>query len=125
MGSPHACPAMLGSARKRVRVGSPDFIPGPIGMALMRRLIEGGRTIVVTTNSRGATDAPLACAGCERYRADMLRIGVVICEIDLAPVRRSPQPLGCAAFLTWPARQLASNFMGLMSPSVECNRWWL
>ncbi|RYY65081.1 MAG: phospholipase D family protein, partial [Comamonadaceae bacterium] len=59
----------------------PYFIPGPIGMAMMRKQIGDGVNVTVVTNSLGSTDEPLAYAGYERYRADMLKIGVTIYEI--------------------------------------------
>ncbi len=72
---------VIGSAREEVKIGSPYFIPGPIGMAMMRKQIKDGVKVTVVTNSLGATDEPLAYAGYERYRADMLKIGVTIYEI--------------------------------------------
>jgi hypothetical protein len=45
----------------------------------------------VVTNSLGATDEPLAYAGYERYRADMLKIGVNIFEIAPVLTGRSGQ----------------------------------
>ena len=50
-------------------------------MAQMKKNIASGARITVITNSLGATDEPLAYAGYERYRADMLKIGVNIFEI--------------------------------------------
>jgi putative cardiolipin synthase len=72
---------VINSARREVKIGSPYFIPGAHGMAMMKKAIEGGGRITVVTNSLGATDEPLAYAGYERYRADMLKIGVTIYEI--------------------------------------------
>lgn len=60
---------------------SPYFIPGARGLEMMRMAIEHGVRVAVVTNSLGATDEPLAYAGYERYRADMLKIGVQISEI--------------------------------------------
>lgn len=72
---------VINSARREVKIGSPYFIPGARGMAMMKQAIERGGRITVVTNSLGATDEPLAYAGYERYRADMLKIGVTIYEI--------------------------------------------
>ncbi|REM39360.1 phospholipase D family protein, partial [Mycobacterium tuberculosis] len=72
---------VINSARREVKIGSPYFIPGTRGMAMMKAAIERGGRITVVTNSLGATDEPLAYAGYERYRADMLKIGVTIYEI--------------------------------------------
>lgn len=72
---------VMASAKTEVKVASPYFIPGPIGMAMMKKQIEDGVKVIVVTNSLGATDEPLAYAGYERYRANMLKIGVIIYEI--------------------------------------------
>ena len=73
--------SVINSAKREVKIGSPYFIPGAHGMAMMKKAIEQGGRITVVTNSLGATDEPLAYAGYERYRADMLKIGVTIYEI--------------------------------------------
>jgi putative cardiolipin synthase len=73
--------SVINSAKRDVKIGSPYFIPGAHGMAMMKKAIEQGGRITVVTNSLGATDEPLAYAGYERYRADMLKIGVTIYEI--------------------------------------------
>ncbi|MDR6889492.1 MULTISPECIES: phospholipase D family protein [Variovorax] len=72
---------VINSATHEVKIASPYFIPGPRGMAMMKAAIARGGQITVVTNSLGATDEPLAYAGYERYRADMLKIGVNIYEI--------------------------------------------
>ncbi|WP_447771291.1 phospholipase D family protein [Variovorax boronicumulans] len=72
---------VIQAAKHEVKIGSPYFIPGARGMAMMKTAIERGGRITVITNSLGATDEPLAYAGYERYRADMLKIGVTIYEI--------------------------------------------
>ncbi len=71
----------IGTATRKVVIASPYFIPGPIGMAMMREQVEEGVAVTVVTNSLGSTDEPLAYAGYERYRADMLKAGVTIYEI--------------------------------------------
>jgi len=72
---------VINSASHEVKIASPYFIPGTRGMAMMKAAIARGGRITVVTNSLGATDEPLAYAGYERYRADMLKIGVSIYEI--------------------------------------------
>lgn len=72
---------VINSAHSDVQISSPYFIPGPQGLAMMKNAIARGGRISVITNSLGATDEPLAYAGYERYRADMLKIGVDIYEI--------------------------------------------
>ncbi|MGJ7557272.1 phospholipase D family protein [Variovorax sp. RB2P76] len=82
---------VIDSARRDVKIASPYFIPGPRGMAQMKRGVAQGTRITVVTNSLGATDEPLAYAGYERYRADMLKIGVNIFEIAPVLTGRSGQ----------------------------------
>ncbi|MDP9897258.1 putative cardiolipin synthase [Variovorax boronicumulans] len=83
--------SVINSARREVKIGSPYFIPGTRGMEMMKKAIESGGRITVITNSLGATDEPLAYAGYERYRADMLKIGVTIYEIAPMLTARSGQ----------------------------------
>jgi len=83
--------SVINAARHEVKIGSPYFIPGANGMAMMKKAIERGGRITVVTNSLGATDEPLAYAGYERYRADMLKIGVTIYEIAPTLTGRSGQ----------------------------------
>ncbi len=71
----------IGTAKVRAIIASPYFIPGPIGIAMMKKQVQDKVRVVVVTNSLGSTDEPLAYAGYERYRADMLKAGVVIYEI--------------------------------------------
>ncbi|QRF62799.1 phospholipase D family protein (plasmid) [Variovorax paradoxus] len=78
--SEHAL-AAFGSARRTARIYSPYFIPGPKGMQMLWANRMRGVETEVVTNSLGATDEPLAYAGYERYRAEMLRAGVIIHEI--------------------------------------------
>jgi putative cardiolipin synthase len=71
----------IGMATRKAAITSPYFIPGPIGLAMLREQVEGGVSITVVTNSLGSTDEPLAYAGYERYRTDLLKAGVSIYEI--------------------------------------------
>ena len=72
---------VINAAHTEVQIISPYFIPGQQGLAMMKTAIARGGRISIVTNSLGATDEPLAYAGYERYRADMLKIGVEIAEI--------------------------------------------
>lgn len=72
---------VLAGARHKAAIVSPYFIPGPIGMALIKEQVAAGVTMIVVTNSLGSTDEPLAYAGYERYRADLLKAGVIIYEV--------------------------------------------
>ena len=83
--------AVLASARAQVLVVSPYFIPGERGMAQLKDATDNGVSVVIVTNSLGATDEPLVYIGYARYRDDMLRLGVVIYELGPQLSRRSTQ----------------------------------
>lgn len=72
----------IAASRREVKILSPYFIPGPQGMAVLEKLVAAGGRAVVVTNSLGSTDEPLAYAGYERYRADMLKAGISVYEIS-------------------------------------------
>jgi putative cardiolipin synthase len=76
----------VGAAREEVLVASPYFIPGPVGMAMLKDAREHGVRVVIVTNALGATDEPLVHWRYARYRRDLLRLGVEIYELspDLA-----------------------------------------
>ena len=71
----------IAASRREVKILSPYFVPGPQGMAILENFVANGGHALVVTNSLGSTDEPLAYAGYERYRTEMLKIGVVVYEI--------------------------------------------
>ncbi|CAN5678042.1 phospholipase D family protein [soil metagenome] len=73
--------SVIDASEQKVIIVSPYFIPGPLGIAMMKKQVAANVRVVVVTNSLGSTDEPLAYAGYERYRADMLKAGVTIYEI--------------------------------------------
>jgi putative cardiolipin synthase len=75
----------IAAANREVKILTPYFVPGPQGMAILDKFVSTGGRVVLVTNSLGSTDEPLAYAGYERYRAEMLRIGITVYE--LAPHR--------------------------------------
>jgi putative cardiolipin synthase len=82
--------ALLASAREQALVMTPYFIPGRDGVRVLQTLTADGRVSVqLLTNSLGATDEPLAYAGYERYRLDLLRAGVRIFELSPTLARDS------------------------------------
>ncbi|MDM0015672.1 phospholipase D family protein [Variovorax sp. J22P168] len=83
--------AVIGSARSRVVIISPYFIPGDIGMGVIEDSGARGVVTVVLTNSLGATDEPLVYAGYARYRRAMLEKGVLIHEFGPGLSRQSAQ----------------------------------
>ena len=70
------------AAQSKLSIASPYFIPGPVGMADLTRVIGRHVFVVVITNSLGATDEPLVHFRYARYRRAMLELGVVIREIS-------------------------------------------
>ncbi|MET0541600.1 MAG: phospholipase D family protein [Variovorax sp.] len=82
---------VIGSARKRVLISSPYFIPGEIGLGVMKQAERNGVTTTIVTNSLAATDEPLVYQAYARYRDDMLKLGVNIYEIGPVLAQRSGQ----------------------------------
>ncbi|MEJ8855885.1 phospholipase D family protein [Variovorax robiniae] len=79
----------IAASTESVKILSPYFIPGPRGMAVLKQLVASGGRAIVITNSLGSTDEPLAYAGYERYRPDLLKIGVTVYEVaPEGPARR-------------------------------------
>lgn len=71
----------ISASQADVKILSPYFIPGPRGMEVLTKFVANGGRVVVITNSLGSTDEPLAYAGYERYRSELLKIGVTVYEI--------------------------------------------
>jgi putative cardiolipin synthase len=72
----------IGALRREVMIASPYFIPGPIGMAMMKEARAHQIRVVVITNALGATDEPLVHWRYARYRRDLLKLGVEIYELS-------------------------------------------
>jgi len=83
--------AMIESARERVVIVTPYFVPGDIGLAAMARARDRGVTTIIVTNALGATDEPLVHAAYARYRRQMLELGVALYEVSPTLARRLPQ----------------------------------
>jgi cardiolipin synthase C len=73
--------ALLKSTQHELIVISPYFVPGKVGVALMRGLVDRGVHIRVLTNSLASTDAPIVHNGYARYRVALLRMGVELSEV--------------------------------------------
>jgi len=82
---------LLGEARSEVIVVSPYFIPGKFGIDHMRKMRDAGISLRVVTNAFGASDEPLVNIGYERYRLEMLRMGVQVFEVTSARLKRDTQ----------------------------------
>lgn len=81
--------AALSSAKREVLIVSPYFVPGEVGMPLIRKARENGVRISIFTNSLGSTDVPLVHHSYAAYRLAMLRLGVDLYEISPTQTRRS------------------------------------
>jgi len=81
----------IDSARSRVVIATPYFVPGDVGLGIMARARARGVTTVIITNSLGATDEPLVHAAYARYRRQMLELGVILYEVSPTLTRRLPQ----------------------------------
>ncbi len=80
---------VIAGAKKEVIIASPYFVPGPIGMRMMREATARGTRVVLYTNSLGTTDEPLVHDKYSSYRAEMLDFGVEIFEFNPGATQRS------------------------------------
>jgi len=80
--------AALSAARQEVAMVSPYFVPGAVGMPLMRTARANGIRVVLFTNSLGSTDEPLVHDRYAAYRVEMLRMGVELYEVSPTQTRR-------------------------------------
>jgi putative cardiolipin synthase len=76
-------------SKNEVMIASPYFIPGPLGMAMLRQAREHKIRVVIITNALGATDEPLVHWRYARYRRELLRLGVEIFELSPSLARVS------------------------------------
>ena len=72
-------------AQKDVLIISPYFVPGSQMMAVYQELRKRNVRIRVLTNSLASNDAPAAHAGYERYRKELLAMGVELYEMRSDP----------------------------------------
>jgi cardiolipin synthase C len=73
--------ALMRTAQRELIVISPYFVPGHKGVALMHELVNRGVHIRVLTNSLASTDAPIVQDGYDRYRGELLKMGVELSEV--------------------------------------------
>jgi phosphatidylserine/phosphatidylglycerophosphate/cardiolipin synthase-like enzyme len=78
-------------AQSEVLLVSPYFVPGPIGLKHIREARDRGLRLRFVTNSMGATDEPLASLAYERYRVEMLKMGVELYELSSEQLHRDPE----------------------------------
>lgn len=80
---------LLRTARSSVLISSPYFIPGDIGLGVMRETGANGAKTLVVTNSLAATDEPLVYTAYARHRKNMLALGITLYEISPTLANRS------------------------------------
>ena len=78
----------LAAGRQEVVMISPYFVPGEVGMPLIRAARASGVRLMVFTNSLGSTDEPLVHERYSAYRLEMLRQGVELYELSPTQTRR-------------------------------------
>ncbi|SEA94392.1 phospholipase D family protein [Variovorax sp. YR216] len=81
--------AMFEEARSEINIISPYFIPGEEGMERIARLRARGIRITVATNSLADTDEPLVNINYNRFRVEMLKLGVSLYEVSSEQMKRS------------------------------------
>ena len=84
-------------ARKEVLLSSPYLVPNPEVIDDIREGRIWGLQITLITNSLASTDEPLVHAGYQRYRKQMVDLGVRLYEVVPSQVRQSKelgQPFG-------------------------------
>ncbi|MDM0055097.1 phospholipase D-like domain-containing protein [Variovorax fucosicus] len=74
--------AALQSARQHVLLVSPYFIPGDVGLEVLRELRGRGVRVEVVTNALASNDEPFASAAYARYREALMAMGVELYEIS-------------------------------------------
>lgn len=79
---------IIQSARTRLEIASPYFIPGKRGSAILLDLVSNGVEVSVLTNSLAATDVAAVHGAYANYRKRLLRNGVRLFELQ--PFRRQP-----------------------------------
>jgi putative cardiolipin synthase len=85
----HGLMSELLLARQEVLVSSPYLVPNPEVIEDIREGRLWGLQISVITNSLASTDEPLVHAGYQRYRREMVDLGVKLYEVAPSQVRRS------------------------------------
>jgi putative cardiolipin synthase len=85
----HGLMSELLLARQEVLVSSPYLVPNPEVIEDIRVGRLWGLQITLITNSLASTDEPLVHAGYQRYRRQMVDLGVKLYEVVPSQVRRS------------------------------------
>ncbi len=87
----------IGKAKEDVLMTSPYFVPGKAAFAKLGAARARGVSMTLVTNTMASNDEPFVSAAYEKYRPEMLRMGVQIYEISpriLAKDMQLSEPLG-------------------------------
>jgi putative cardiolipin synthase len=79
---------VIAAARDEVVIVNPYFLPSEPGMRMMAEAARQRVRGTIFTNSLGSTDEPLVHRAYGRYRADMLRLGMVLYELNPQQLQR-------------------------------------
>jgi putative cardiolipin synthase len=79
---------LIRGAQQRVLIICPYFIPGEVGLDIMRDAQRRQVRTTVLTNALGATDEPLVHFAYAGYRREVLRLGVEVYELGPDIARR-------------------------------------
>jgi cardiolipin synthase C len=83
--------SLVRKTRGELIIFSPYFIPGRVGIERLREARSHGIEVLVVTNATATSDAPIVNYGYERYRDDMLGMGIKIYELSAARMARDAQ----------------------------------
>lgn len=83
--------SLVSQTRDELLVFSPYFIPGKKGIEHLRDARAHGIEVRVVTNAMATSDEPLVNLGYQRYRDEMLGMGVKIYELSANRLVRDPR----------------------------------
>jgi putative cardiolipin synthase len=80
---------LFDEAKSEINIITPYFLPGDEGIGHIARLRARGIRITVATNSLADTDEPLVNINYNRFRVEMLKLGVTLYEVSSEQIKRS------------------------------------
>ena len=82
---------LVRKTKAEVIIFSPYFIPGRRGIERLKEARANGIEVRVVTNATATSDAPIVNYGYERYRDEMLGMGIKVYELSATRLSRDPQ----------------------------------
>lgn len=89
----HDLMPVLQAGQSDVRIISPYFIPGDLGVAAFGEMVARNVTVSVLTNSLAATDVAAVHGSYANYRRKLLKVGVKLFEMKALQPMTDPQRL--------------------------------